>query len=84
MTVRKKRKKKSMKAVLLELCNYIEKELIKGTRLNEITRHILGAFNGVPGARNFRQILSVNALKSGAGVDVLTNAIDMVSDKKIR
>ena len=72
--------RKNMKTALTALCDYIEKELVQGTRLNEITRHILGAFNGYRGARRFRQTLSQKAHRSDAGVEVLEEAIDKVSD----
>ena len=74
-----KSKKKTMRSVLLELCNYIDQELEQGAKLYEITRHVLGAFNGYSGARNYRRILSENAYKRGAGVEVLTEAINQVS-----
>ena len=72
--------KKSMKSVILEFCGYIEKELGQGTRLNEMTRHILGAFNGFSGARSFRQTLSEKAHRSGAGTEVVVAAVDKVTD----
>ncbi|WP_280139113.1 tRNA dihydrouridine(20/20a) synthase DusA [Pelagibacterium luteolum] len=50
---------------------YAERELGRGVRLNQITRHMLGLANGLPGARRFRQILSVEACKPGAGVEVI-------------
>ena len=37
---------------------YMERELLRGTRLNAMTRHILGLFRGVPGARLFRRHLA--------------------------
>src|ERR1700761_4783997 len=40
------------------LMPYIERELSKGTRLHSITRHLVGAFQGVPGARAFRRYLA--------------------------
>ncbi len=70
--------KKTMKNVLWELCNYIEKELGQGVKLSDITRHILGAFNGLPGARQFRQTLSESAHKPRAGLEVVRQAIDKV------
>ena len=71
---------KSMKNVLFDLCDYIEEELSGGSRLNEITRHILGAFNGAPGARAFRQVLSEQAHIPKAGTEVVKAALDKVSD----
>lgn len=53
---------------------YAGRERSKGTRLNQITRHMLGLANGLPGARRFRQILSVEACKSGAGPEIIAEA----------
>ena len=69
-----------MKMVLSDLCIYIDQELEKGTRLNEITRHVHGAFNGKRGARSFRQVLSQEARKPRAGSEILRSAIDKVFD----
>ena len=54
---------------------YIEKALSAGLPLARITRHILGLYHGQYGGRAFRRILSEEAHKPGAGVDVLTRAI---------
>ncbi len=53
---------------------YIEAELARGAPLHRITRHMLGLFHGRPGARRFRQILTVEGAKRGAGVEVLRAA----------
>jgi tRNA-dihydrouridine synthase A len=45
-----------------------------------MTMHILGLFNGLPGARAFRRHLSENAIKRGAGLDVVRAALDHVRD----
>ncbi|WP_111741962.1 tRNA dihydrouridine(20/20a) synthase DusA [Leminorella richardii] len=60
---------------------YIESELTKGTYLGHITRHMLGLFQGVPGARQFRRHLSENAHKAGADVEILRQALAFVSGK---
>jgi tRNA-dihydrouridine synthase A len=60
---------------------YIERELSRGTRLHAITRHFVGAFHGVPGARAFRRHLAENGIKPGAGVNVLRDAIARVEDR---
>jgi tRNA-dihydrouridine synthase A len=57
---------------------YAEAELRKGLRLNNITRHMLGLANGRPGARQFRQILSVDAARKGAGPEVMLRALAAV------
>lgn len=58
---------------------YIERELSRGQRLSYITRHMLGLFQGVPGARRFRRHLSENAHKSGAGPEVVEEALGLVT-----
>ncbi len=57
---------------------YAEKERGRGARLNQITRHMLGLANGLPGARRFRQILSVEACKPGAGPEVIAAAFAQI------
>jgi tRNA-dihydrouridine synthase A len=63
------------------LIPYIERELERGTRLSAITRHMLGLFRGVPGARAFRRHLATEAVKPGAGTDVLMEALALVADR---
>jgi tRNA-dihydrouridine synthase A len=53
---------------------FVERELVAGCPLNHMTRHILGLFQGEPGGRRFRQVLSTHAHKSGAGIEVLIAA----------
>jgi tRNA-dihydrouridine synthase A len=57
---------------------YIEDELSAGTRLAQITRHMLGAFAGRPGARRWRRILSEGAHKPGAGVELVEQALGAI------
>jgi tRNA-dihydrouridine synthase A len=57
---------------------YIERNLASGTRLAQITRHMLGLFHGCPGARQWRRILSVEAARRGAGVEVVRTALAAV------
>ncbi|MFT4615740.1 MAG: tRNA-dihydrouridine synthase A [Bacteroidia bacterium] len=68
----------SRDGVIEALLPYVEQKLGDGVSLNHITRHILGLYQGVPGARKFRRHLSENAYKAGAGVDVLEQAFDQV------
>lgn len=65
--------------VMEQLFSYVETELIKGTRLHAITRHILGLFPGVPGSRAFRRYISENATKKDAGLEVLQQALAKIS-----
>jgi tRNA-dihydrouridine synthase A len=64
------------------LMPYIERELAKGARLHDITRHLLGLFRGVPGARGFRRHLATEAVKPGAGMAVLQQALALVLDSR--
>jgi tRNA-dihydrouridine synthase A len=57
---------------------YIAEEISRGTRLAAMTRHMLGLFQGVPGARRWRQILTVDAVRPGAGVETVRAALAAV------
>ena len=59
---------------------YIERELTRGTRLSAMTRHVLGLFRGVPGARAFRRHLATEAVKPGADAEVVAEALALVVD----
>jgi tRNA-dihydrouridine synthase A len=61
--------------VMTAMAAYVAEELSKGARLNQITRHMLGLANGRPGARTFRQILSVDAARRGAGPETMLRAL---------
>jgi len=61
--------------ILERFIPYVELQLKKGVPLSCITRHILGLFQGVPGARAWRRHLSENAGRVGAGIEVLKNAM---------
>jgi len=70
----------SPKEAVLALVPYIERELAKGVRLHSITRHMLGLFRSVPGARAFRRHLATEAVKPGAGASVMADALAQVLD----
>jgi tRNA-dihydrouridine synthase A len=72
----------SGKAAARAMLPYIERALTNGVRLAGITRHMLGLFRGVPGARAFRRHLATEAVKPGAGADVLVDALAMVMDSR--
>jgi tRNA-dihydrouridine synthase A len=65
--------------VIAALIPYVEQQLARGAHLNHITRHILGLYQGVPGARKFRRHLSENAYKKTSGVEVLIEAARLVT-----
>ncbi|NQY97305.1 MAG: tRNA dihydrouridine(20/20a) synthase DusA [Henriciella sp.] len=58
---------------------YIAERLEEGVRLSSITRHMLGLFNGRPGARLWRRTLSEKGPKPGAGLEVLDEALEAVA-----
>lgn len=58
-----------------QMLPYIEAELANGTRLHQITRHMLGLFHGEPGARTYRRILSSEGNRQNAGVEVYKSAL---------
>ncbi|URL06893.1 tRNA dihydrouridine(20/20a) synthase DusA [Avibacterium sp. 21-595] len=57
---------------------YIEQQLAQGVHLNHITRHMLGAFQHCKGARQWRRHLSENAHKTGAGIEIVEQALAFV------
>ena len=70
----------SPKAAALALVPYIEREIAKGVRLHAITRHVLGLFRAVPGARAFRRHLATEAVKPAASASVMADALVQVLD----
>ncbi len=68
-------------AALEAMFPYIEAHLARGGRLNNIVRHVLGLFHGEPGARTFRRILSVEAVREGAGIAVVQRALAAVGER---
>jgi tRNA-dihydrouridine synthase A len=62
-------------AVVDSMRPYIAEHLAGGGRLHQITRHMLGLFAGKPGARGWRRVLSEQASRSGAGLEVIDCAL---------
>ena len=71
----------NMKDVFEAMMPYIERELRQGTRLHSITRHFVGAFHGVPGARAFRRHLAERGVKPDADASVLRDAVALVEHR---
>ncbi len=65
--------------VIEQIIPYIERELAGDTRLHHITRHMIGLFNGVPGARRWRRYLSENACRKDADIEVLLQAVEQMN-----
>jgi tRNA-dihydrouridine synthase A len=58
---------------------YIAGRLAEGVRLSAITRHMLGLFNGRPGARAFRRHLATAGTRPAADLGTLREAVALVS-----
>lgn len=67
-------------AAALAMVSHIETHLDQGGKLGQVTRHMLGLFNGLPGARQWRRTLSEGATRPGAGIEVLHEALGRVQD----
>ena len=67
------------------MVRYCEQHLMNGGRLIQITRHMMGLFHAMPGARCYRQILSTQAIQAGAGPQLLLDAFQQIdfATKKI-
>ncbi|WOI34479.1 tRNA dihydrouridine(20/20a) synthase DusA [Tritonibacter scottomollicae] len=64
--------------VVQQMLPYIEREMQKGARLHQVTRHMLGLFAGRPGARQWRRHLSEGVSQKGAGPELVEEALGLV------
>lgn len=67
--------------IIERLIPYVDQQLAEGVRLHQITRHILGLYQGVPGARAYRRYISENAPLADATSDVIRAASALVEDR---
>jgi tRNA-dihydrouridine synthase A len=61
---------------------YVDAQVSRGIPLAKITRHLLGLFHGMPGARAWRRVLCENAHKSEAGIEVIEQAARYVDESR--
>jgi tRNA-dihydrouridine synthase A len=66
-------------AVVAAMLPYAREQRARGVPLSAMTRHLLGLFNGVPGARAWRRTLSERAHRAGAGAEVIEQALAAVA-----
>ncbi|CAD5110276.1 tRNA dihydrouridine(20/20a) synthase DusA [Zestomonas carbonaria] len=66
---------------LLALRPYIERHLAEGGAMHHVTRHVLGLAQGFPGARRFRQLLSVDIHKTKEPLALLDQAIELLQGR---
>jgi tRNA-dihydrouridine synthase A len=62
------------------LRGYTEARLARGEPLAQVTRHVLGLFQGLPGARRFRRVLSEEAHRRGADWSVVERALQAMKE----
>lgn len=72
---------KSRHDIVRLMLPYIEAQCRDGIALHHITRHILGLFNGLPGARRWRRFLSENAYSAKAGPEIVEQAMALVPEQ---
>ncbi len=67
--------------VIESMEDYVAHRLRIGVPLHRLTRHMLGLFHGQPGGRLWRQVLSTEAHRHGAGMEVLWKALNVVEEQ---
>ncbi len=65
-------------SVLEAMVGYARHQMERGAPLKAITRHLLGLYNGLPGARRYRRMLSDHAVRAGADPEIMLEAASMV------
>ncbi len=69
-------------AVIEAYTAYVRGRLAEGAPLGALTRHVLGLFQAVPGARAFRRHIAENAHRPGAGAEVLETALAKIETRE--
>ena len=69
-------------AAVEEYAGHVERQLRQGARLHSLIKPMLGLYNGRPGARLFRRHLSEHAVRDGAGIAVLREALSFVRERR--
>jgi tRNA-dihydrouridine synthase A len=72
---------KTRRQIVEEMLPFIDRQLALGTPLHRITRHMLGLFQGQPGARAWRRYLSEHVHRPDAGPELVSEALRLVSDR---
>jgi tRNA-dihydrouridine synthase A len=65
-------------ALMDVMADYAARHIASGGKLGQVTRHMVGLFHGHKGARRYRQILSTDATRPGAGPEVIHRAFSAV------
>ncbi|GAB4353028.1 MAG: tRNA dihydrouridine(20/20a) synthase DusA [Kiloniellaceae bacterium] len=75
---------KSREEIVADFLPYVERQVSAGVPVKSITRHMLGLFNGLPGARAWRRHLAEEAHKPGAGPEVIAAAVERWRETQAR
>jgi tRNA-dihydrouridine synthase A len=70
----------SRQEIVARFLPFVERHLAEGVPLHRMSRHMIGLFQGLPGARAWRRHLSTQATKPGAGTEVIQQALAFVAD----
>ena len=62
-------------AVVKQMSGYLERQVGRGVAVKHISRHVLGLFQGLPGAKAWRRYLSENAHRDDANTGLLEQAL---------
>jgi tRNA-dihydrouridine synthase A len=68
--------------VLAAYLDYVERQRARGVALPTLVKPLLGLFNGAPGARRFRQILSEDARRPDAGPELIAHAARAIGARR--
>ncbi len=68
----------AIEAIIGHMCDYADAHIAHGGRLSHTTRHMVGLFHGVAGARRWRQMLSTEANQTGATSEVIRRAYEAI------
>lgn len=71
-------------AVVLAMLPYLEAKVAAGVPLSRMTRHLLGLFNGIAGARAWRRCLTEEAFRADAGPEIVTKALRAMGQPEAR
>jgi len=66
-------------SILNKYRDYVADQILKGERIKNLTRHVIGLFQGQPGARHYRQLLSAAVPKEKNNIKFLDDIIESIS-----
>ena len=69
-------------AVVAAMIDYVDDQRAAGVPVAAITRHMLGLFQGMPGARAWRRILTIEPLRKDADARIIARALAAVTAPK--